>query len=62
MTDLRDMTTGEAAAWRAGWEAARSAIKHAVADALPDDADYARVMAAIRAMQPPAPTGKGAGE
>lgn len=25
MSDLRDMTTGEAAAWRAGWEAARAA-------------------------------------
>lgn len=60
MTDPREMTTGEADAWRAGWEAAREAF---VAWLLADAEDWRgfteevnaleRATAAIRAMEPP---------
>jgi hypothetical protein len=59
----QDMTTGEAEAWRQGWEAAREGAAERVCAALPDWRDriaFADVIeaqaAAIRAMEPPKET------
>ena len=75
MTDPRDMTTGEAEAWRLGWEAARdaacaviqrrsdaNAVSTVSRDASSNHIEAEDILAAIRAMQPPAQVGKGAGE
>lgn len=58
MTDLREMTTGEAAAWRAGFEAAReAAAQFLLAKRTQHGTRYDGALtaeaAAIRAMEPP---------